>query len=486
MEKKSDDINSKIDIILSLCKDAQIYSNIMQDLFIVGLFKPSKQILSFKVLPNLDEKHLKKNFAKNFKKLIECIKKIIKSPSNNDIYKVLSCIYGAFLGDAMGAFCEFEKPNKENSTYIFNLQNTVVGGVPGQVTDDSEMALSLAYAIMDNPKKEELLADYIYFYYGAWFKTNPLDYGKTTKNALKEFNFIKNNPNLNNFKEIEKIIFKDNYDSLSNGFLMRKSPFIAWLYYRFSDDIDKAFNKTNNDINDINGLSNLYIKIRNLSIMDNKCTNPNIQVNAATSFYCLMALMAIKGLNSKMIINNLFNFCKSQYFQNLQKGDDEKIVSELIVYYIKLFSQKDFDLWKTFGDMKNKECVYHRMGYYLHAFKLTLYFLYNFENIKAKHPEKRYKEIMNQICDLGGDTDTNCCIVGAVIGPLIGIKYFGKELNDMIELIPPNRAIYSVAMILLFVIYLNKSNKDDNLVNNDKYFLKQILTMIYGDIELDF
>ena len=112
MEKKSDDINSKIDIILSLCKDAQIYSNIMQDLFIVGLFKPSKQILSFKVLPNLDEKHLKKNFAKNFKKLIECIKKIIKSPSNNDIYKVLSCIYGAFLGDAMGAFCEFEKPNK--------------------------------------------------------------------------------------------------------------------------------------------------------------------------------------------------------------------------------------------------------------------------------------------------------------------------------------------------------------------------------------
>ena len=442
MEKKSDDINSKIDIILSLCKDAQIYSNIMQDLFIVGLFKPSKQILSFKVLPNLDEKHLKKNFAKNFKKLIECIKKIIKSPSNNDIYKVLSCIYGAFLGDA--------------------------------------------YAIMDNPKKEELLVDYIYFYYGAWFKTNPLDYGKTTKNALKEFNFIKNNPNLNNFKEIEKIIFKDNYDSLSNGFLMRKSPFIAWLYYRFSDDIDKAFNKTNNDINDINGLSNLYIKIRNLSIIDNKCTNPNIQVNAATSFYCLMALMAIKGLNSKMIINNLFNFCKCQYFQNLQKGDDEKIVSELIVYYIKLFSQKDFDLWKTFGDMKNKECVYHRMGYYLHAFKLTLYFLYNFENIKTKHPEKRYKEIMNQICDLGGDTDTNCCIVGAVIGPLIGIKYFGKELNDMIELIPPNRAIYSVSMILLFVIYLNKSNKDDNPVNNDKYFLKQILTMIYGDIELDF
>ena len=93
---------------------------------------------------------------------------------------------------------------------------------------------------------------------------------------------------------------------------------------------------------------------------------------------------------------------------------------------------------------------------------------------------------MNQICDLGGDTDTNCCIVGGVIGPLIGMNNFGKELNIMIELIPPNRAIYSVAMIMLFVIYLNKSNRDENLIKNDKYFLKQIFTMLYGDIDLDY
>ena len=92
---------------------------------------------------------------------------------------------------------------------------------------------------------------------------------------------------------------------------------------------------------------------------------------------------------------------------------------------------------------------------------------------------------MSQICDLGGDTDTNCCIVGAVIGPLIGVSNFGKELNKMIELIPSGRAIYSVAMILLFVIYLNKSNKEENLVKNDKYFLKQILIMLYGNIELE-
>ena len=485
MEAKKDEINSKISQILSLCNDVQIYSNIMEELFTVGIFKPSKKILSFKILPNLKEKELKNNFIKNIKKLIERIKSIIKSPQHDDTYKVLSCIYGAFLGDAMGAFCEFQQPNKNNSKNIFKLANTVIGGELGQVTDDSEMALSLAYAIMDNPMKDQLIPDFLYFYYGAWFKTKPLDYGKTTKNALKEFNFVKNNPNLNNFKDIEKTIFENNYDSLSNGFLMRKSPFIVWLYYRFYNDIDKAFNKTNNDMNDFTDLINLYLKIRSLSEFDNKCTNPNKQVHVASGFYCLLALMAIKGLNSKMIIYNISKFCQCPYFQSLQKNDDEKFVSDLILYYLNMFKKKDFDLWNTFGDMQNKECVYHKMGYYLHAFKLTLYFLYNFDNIKKNHPEKKYKEIMSQICDLGGDTDTNCCIVGAVIGPLIGVSNFGKELNKMIELIPTDRAIYSVAMILLFVIYLNKSNKDENLVKNDKYFLKQILIMLYGNIELE-
>ena len=93
---------------------------------------------------------------------------------------------------------------------------------------------------------------------------------------------------------------------------------------------------------------------------------------------------------------------------------------------------------------------------------------------------------MNQICNLGGDTDTNCCIVATVIGPIIGMSKFGNEFNKMIELIPPKRGIFSVAMVLLFVIYLKKSNRDNKLVENNKYFLEQLLTMLYGDIELDY
>ena len=475
MEKNNQnmDINSKISFVLSKITDEKLYSNIMQELFCNGIGKPLKFIDALNILPKLNTKQMQENFINNIKKIILKIKIIIKNPYD-DIYKVLSCIYGAFLGDAMGAFCEFEQPNKNNSDNIFKYKNTVIGGALGQVTDDSEMALSLAYAIMDNPLKEELLVDYIYFYYGAWFKTNPLDFGNTTKSALELFDFFKFNPNLNNFRNIEKIIFNNNIKSLSNGFLMRKTPFIAWLYYRFYNEINNTFSSIDNNITP---LLNLYKKIKNLSIPDNKCTNPNPLTNAVSSVYCIMALMSINGKNHFYILNNINRLSKEPNFLNI--GKDEKIIENVISHYLNLFKNK-YDFYSLFADFQSPEFVYTNMGYYLHAFKLTLYFLYNFDNIGN---DNKYRTIMNLICDLGGDTDTNCCIVGGVIGPLIGMNNFGKELNTMIEIIPPNRAIYSVSMILLFVIYLYKSNKDENLIKDNKYFLRQILTMLYGTID---
>ena len=481
MEKNdgSNNTNTKIAKLISQCNNDQTYSLIMQDLYINGIFNSSPYINSFNCLPILQDKQLRNNFKKNINKIISYIKIIINSPEL-DIYKVLSCIYGAFLGDAMGAFCEFEQPNKNNSKMIFKTENTVIGGVPGQVTDDSEMALSLAYAIMDSPLKEELSVDYIYFYYGAWFKTNPLDYGNTTETSLKPFDFITFNPNKYNFGSIETSILQNNFNSLSNGFLMRKSTFIAWFYYRFYAEINQTFS----DIDNSKGLLELYKKIKHLSYADNKCTNPSEQANAVSAIYCLMALMAIKGLTANVIIHYISNLCRDSQFRN--NSNDEKFIAEIILYYINLFNSKNFEFNKVFGDLNSQECVFHKMGYYLHALKLTLYFLFQFDYIEPNQPERKYREIMNQISDLGGDTDTNCCIVGAVLGPLIGMSNFGKEFYRMVELIPPNREIFSASLALLFVIYLKKSNRDNDLIGNNKYFLQQILTMLYGDIELDY
>ena len=54
-------------------------------------------------------------FEKNIKKLKEKIYSIIENKNTNkDIYITLSCIYGAFLADSMGSFCEFTSFNKNN------------------------------------------------------------------------------------------------------------------------------------------------------------------------------------------------------------------------------------------------------------------------------------------------------------------------------------------------------------------------------------
>lgn len=59
--------------------------------------------------------------------------------------------------------------------------------LPGQVTDDSEMAMSSAYAIMDSPELSEINQDILYYYYGIWKSTDPNDIGHTVSSAFQFF-----------------------------------------------------------------------------------------------------------------------------------------------------------------------------------------------------------------------------------------------------------------------------------------------------------
>ena len=124
---QNNDINTKISIVLSKIVDEKIYSYIMKELFTYEIGKQLKFINNLNILPKLNETQLQQNFKNNIRKIISKIKYFIQNP-NSDVYKVLSCIYGAFLGDAIGAFCEFKEPNKNNSRDIFKLTSTVIGG----------------------------------------------------------------------------------------------------------------------------------------------------------------------------------------------------------------------------------------------------------------------------------------------------------------------------------------------------------------------
>ena len=467
-------INEKIEQVISKCSDLMLYSNILKELFTNGIEKPSNTLMSLNILPILKEKDIKNNIKKNISNIISYIQNDVKSCS--DAYQVLSCIFGAFLGDALGAFCEFHKISNNNYKKIFK-STPVFGGVKGQVTDDSEMAMSLAYAIMDNPYLDNIDVNYLYFYYGAWSKSNPIDIGNTTKKSFMIFDFYKFLPEQNNFDKVSQIINNSNRNSLSNGFLMRKSTFIVWLYYRFYNDINKAFSQNDNN----EKLLKLYDKIKELSHIDNQCTHQNEETDVASAFYCIMALGAIRGDKACNIIDKLVSLCKDKYFQN-NKNEDYNIVMN-ILFFVQTFSSKDFDFWKFFGNKSNIDFINKHIGYYEHAFKLTLYYLIHFDKIEQNN---KFRIIFNQICNLGGDTDTNACIVGAVIGPLIGYSNFGEDFDKIITIIPPNRSIYSISLMYIYIKYLKNSNRNKELINNKRYFLKTILDLIYNVVEIDY
>ena len=226
--------------------------------------------------------------------------------SNPDAYKCLSCLLGSFLGDALGSYCEFSKQSPLNSSKIFKGYN-VFGSKPGQVTDDTEMSLSLAFALMDMPNINAIDQNVLYYYYGIWGKSNPVDIGKTAAKALKFFEldtFMINNPSL--FTKPKYLIKLMNILSTSDEFLCRLSPFVAWYYYR-----NKEYVKSTLDIKDAKCNYELYSKIKEEVKKDTEMTHSNPETVTVSAVFVFLALCAICDSNSQSVIDNLKKLLES-------------------------------------------------------------------------------------------------------------------------------------------------------------------------------
>ena len=204
-----------------------------------------------------------------------------------------------------------------------------------------------------------------------------------------------------------------------------------------------------------------------------------------------MALAAIIGYKPKEIINIEENLLKNEFFdKGLLKDIKAMIMNEIETYRkeekenegIKLSQEEKGFKYFTSGE-KN---VYSHMGFYVHGFRLTLYYVYHFDEVEEDkiNNYSKYRVIMNQICTYGGDTDTNAAIVGAVIGPLIGYKNFGNDdFKKMVELVPIDRFIYSPALMILYVNFLKKSNNDGK-IKDKMNFLRMILDISKNEINI--
>ena len=115
--------------------------------------------------------------------------------------------------------------------------------------------------------KKKIGLNYLYFYYDVWSQSHPIDKGTTSRKAFIYFDFHKFNIKNKKFNTNENQIFMNNKNYLSNGFLMRKSTLITWIYYRFYKEKNCSFSS----INDNTCLLELYKKVKEISNIDNRC-----------------------------------------------------------------------------------------------------------------------------------------------------------------------------------------------------------------------
>jgi ADP-ribosylglycohydrolase len=356
--------------------------------------------------------------------------------------------------------------------------NNVFDFGPGHVTDDSEMAMSIAFAIMDSPNITTLNQNLLFYYYGIWRNTNPPGLGQATKYALNNFNEETcpiNKENL--FDIVRDKIKKSNTPSLANGFLMRKAPLVVWFYYINKDEIIKTLTKEETKEKYIK----FYLHLKEESFKDSEITHPNEETATVGGIYVFLALCAMIKLPAKEILRKLEYLLSLDIFNNNNDYPHEYKLKQKITLLLNDFSSKDFN-YETYTQPMSEEHI----GFYWYAFSLTLYFLNKLDTIPQSRKITKYRYIMNEICNIGGDTDTNCAIVGCVIGPLLGYINFGSDFNIFLNAVSEERFMYSSSMMFYFVRFLEETKSNSNQIESEiRYnYYKMLLNLLNNTIKL--
>jgi ADP-ribosylglycohydrolase/fructose-1,6-bisphosphatase/inositol monophosphatase family enzyme len=124
------------------------------------------------------------------------------------VSKAQGVLLGQVVGDSLGSRVEFKSAAEIAGVFPGGVRELADGGpyhtIAGQPTDDSEMALTLARAILRHRGFER---DKVLDAYRDWMQTRPIDIGETTERGLLGLHTT---------------------ESESNGSLMRVSPIGVW------------------------------------------------------------------------------------------------------------------------------------------------------------------------------------------------------------------------------------------------------------------
>jgi ADP-ribosyl-[dinitrogen reductase] hydrolase len=271
-------------------------------------------------------------------------------------------VFGALIGDAAGGVLEFmgRKPTKDEVQIAMDMPG---GGVfnlaPGQFTDDGEMTVVLLNSLASSDGS--YLLNQVAKAYCGWARSKPFDIGMATSSALIEDPYDESSDALE--IKVERQAAKYNSESKANGSLMRATPLGVIATSLSLEDAIEVARK------------------------DARLTHPNETCQHATVAYVL----AMRHL----ILN----------------PGDAKGAFATAVAYAREYSLEVTE-WLELVANRKPEPTYPLAGFVKHAFSNAFYHL---------RLGSIYEDAIAQTLERGGDTDTNACIVGGLIGALHGV-----------------------------------------------------------------
>ena len=312
----------------------------------------------------------------------------------------LGALLGAAVGDSCGSYLEF----LGSVILPAELERALLmrgGGChrlqPGQITDDTELALALTHALLEaatpitaNAPHGGLPASCIARWYGRWMKSPPFDVGNTCAASMKDAQRMTAADDASDApaKACMAAAERRSMGSKANGALMRCTP-IPILYHRCSD-----------------------AEIAAVAAADARLSHPNPTCQLTNALYAIAIAQLIRTPDSTptTVLQHV-----TTHLCSLPPTDPARLEVQAWLDHAVQAARGE-------GGAQLDAC-HDMMGFVKHAFVYAFYHLVRGSG---------YEEALRHTLAAGGDTDTNAAIVCGLVGAAVGANGIPERMRRVV------------------------------------------------------
>ena len=335
-------------------------------------------------------------------------------PPNSASYSAAyGALLGAAVGDSCGSYLEFHPGSLIRSwSQLVDKALTMPGGgvfrlASGQLTDDTELALSLAHGLLEaatpipdsnDVKYGGLPASCIARWYSQWIASRPFDCGTTCGASMGQATQLTAADDVNDVPAISMFTAAAQYSmgSKANGALMRLTP-LPICYHRCTDE-----------------------QIARLAAADAQLSHPNHICQLTNALYAIAIASLIRQPHDRPAALQR----ATDYLQHVRS---QSIVQIEAVDEVQGWLTAAQEAASTGADLSNAQ---YQIGFVRHAFTFAFYHLCKGSG---------YEAAMRETLLAGGDTDTNAAIVGGLIGSAVGAEAIPAHMAQAVLECHPKR-----------------------------------------------